>query len=255
VPCLWFELFSFLHFPGTATCRVFFYRLRVGYPDPWFNGQSRCDLRGRYASLGGWWARWLAQSSMQFAQQVRDPLEARFGNLGVASCGHSCLISLMITRLRADCRVALRRSTGHLSTRERQIPDTTPETVLSHKRGAARAPLPNAAGRHPSPVVALRRSRALTAVGAQGVGVEHRAISDAGSTALLVFHCARCSHTTTKEQRASSGLHHCADLLPRNKAPELRRDCPRGVSTTLSARWIFNTTQSPTTTSSTQWTH
>jgi hypothetical protein len=32
-------------------------------------------------------------------------------------------------------------STGHSSTRERQIPDTTPETVLSfHKRGAARAP-------------------------------------------------------------------------------------------------------------------
>src|ERR1700730_10397030 len=57
----------------------------------------------------------------------------------------------MITRLRADCRVAavpyLRaiRAPG-----ERQIPDTTPETVLSfHKRGPREHHLPNGA---PSPL-------------------------------------------------------------------------------------------------------
>lgn len=62
---------------------------------------------------------WVAQSSMQFAQQVRDPLRYCFGNLG--SCGqlagHSCLDFFddyaLARRLQGrSCAV----STGHSST-------------------------------------------------------------------------------------------------------------------------------------------
>ena len=155
LPMVRFLLPLFSHFPGTATCRVFFYRLRVGYPDPLVQRSIPLRPRGALPLLGRLVGSvrvrtrrrllvWVAQSSMQFAQQVCDPLRYCFGNLG--SCGqlagHSCLDFFddyaLARRLQGrSCAV----STGHSSTRERQIPDTTPETVLSfHKRGAARAP-------------------------------------------------------------------------------------------------------------------
>jgi hypothetical protein len=60
-------------------------------------------------------------------------------------------------------------STGHSSTRGA----SDPETVLSfRKRGAARAPSAECGWRTSQPLVELRRSGALTAVAAQGVGVE-----------------------------------------------------------------------------------
>jgi hypothetical protein len=155
VPCLWFELFSFLHFPGTATCRGFFLSAVRRIPRPLVQRSIPLRPRGALRLLGrlvgsvGVKTRrrlfvWVAQSSMQFAQQVRDPLRYCFGNLG--SCGqlagHSCLDFFddyaLARRLQGrSCAV----STDHSSTRERQIPDTTPETLLSfHKRGATRAP-------------------------------------------------------------------------------------------------------------------
>jgi hypothetical protein len=155
VPCLWFEFFFFLHFPGTATCRGFFLLVARRTPRPLVQRSIPLRPRGALRLLGRLVGSvrvktrrrllvWVAQSSMQFAQQVRDPLRYCFGNLG--SCGqlagHSCLDFFddyaLARRLQGrPCAV----STGHSSTRERQIPDTTPETVLSfQKRGALAIP-------------------------------------------------------------------------------------------------------------------
>lgn len=134
--------------PAPRRVGFFFYRLRVGYPDPLVRRSIPLRPRGALPLLGRLVGSvrvktrrrllvGVAQSSMQFAQQVRDPLRYCFGNLG--SCGqlagHSCLDFFddyaLARRLQGrSCAV----STGHSSTRERQIPDTTPETVLSFHR-------------------------------------------------------------------------------------------------------------------------
>jgi hypothetical protein len=76
------------------------------------------QTRGRYASFVAWCARsrskrrrflvWIAQSSMQLAKQVRDPLGIVLGTSDRAASSRptAAWISLIIRCLRAECRLS-----------------------------------------------------------------------------------------------------------------------------------------------------
>src|SRR4029077_20792406 len=132
---------------------------------------------------------WVAQSSMQFAQQLGDPLGHCFGNLG--SCGqfagHSCLDFFddrMLPRRLQGRSYAV--STGHSITPGVRYLTQCPRLYFRSTREAPREHhLPNPAGGYPQArgrVAPLKR--ALTDAGAQGVGWSCAACSPRGTNEI-----------------------------------------------------------------------